>query len=526
MALNDIAIRIAADFVGLPAFKKADTAVDKLYKSTKKLAAGFGAAFSAAAITRYGVASVRAFAAEEKQIAALTATVKSLNLAFMAPELNNFIEDLERTTGIAREELQPAFQKLLTQTGSVTRSQEILASAVQVSFSGIMSVSEAANALTQAYVGNVKGLKQFNLGLTNTELQAMSFDQILQTVSKTYKNQYAAALETTAVKMDKLNVAAGNAKETIGGGLVDAFANLAGNGNIDKATAKLEGFATALADTLRAATKGGVKGLLSFLNPATTGVTANPNINPQGANLGSPAAWRARNAAITKAAADAAAKAKKLEDAKLATLRKQTAEKRAQTALDNANKALSGAKSMFDMEGIQIAAALQGNITEEQRKRLELMQKIWELEQAIDAGNTSLIEKLTKQLEELTKQTAQLNANFAALTKINDILNTIGYGRQLFDLDNLSRALDMLNSMTGSTYTVQNFASSIPQDLYKPLLIDFANAAAEQVVVPEVNISIDGSVSDLIDVVVNGLQNKSASGVDTRILRNTGGFNW
>lgn len=519
-AFSDIAVRIAADFVGAPAFKKADTAVDKLYKTTNKLAAAFGVTFSAAAVGRFAASSIRAFAAEERQIASLTATVKSLGLAFQADSVNNYIEDLERLTGIARDELQPAFQRLLTQTGSVIKSQEILSAAIKVSFSGLMSTEEAANALTQAYVGNVKGLKQFNLGLTNTELAAMSFDQILSKVESTYKDQFKAAMENTETKLNKVKVAADNAKESIGEGLLKAMSDLAGNGDLDKANSKLERFGQILGQLIGNA-----------FNPVKVGdfYLPIPNLmakEPQKNTIGSPGSWRAKNDAINKKAAETAAKLKKIEDAKLTTLRKQTAEKRAQTALDNANKALSGAKSMFDIEGIQIAAALQGNITEEQRKRLELMQKIWELEQAIDAGNTSLIEKLTKQLEELTKQTAQLNANFAALTKINDILNQIGYGRQLFDLDNLSSALNLLNQMTGSSYTPQNFAAQVPQDLYKPLLIDFANAAAEQVVVPEVNISIDGSVSDLIDVVVNGLQNKSASGVDTRILRNTGGFNW
>ena len=517
MATPDIKIGSKFDAKG---FKQAETALNKLTKSAKGFAASFGVAFSAQQITRYGIAAVKAFAAEERQISALTNTVKNLGLAFSAPEVNNYIEDLERLTGIAREQLQPAFQKLLTQTGSITKSQKILSAAVEVSFSGLMSVEEAANALTQAYVGNTKGLKQLNLGLTNAQLSAMSFEQILVKVSQTYNGQFKAALDSTQTKLDKIAVAAGNASESLGGGLVKAFSDLAGNGDIDKATSKIERF-------------GEVAGRIigNLFNPVKVGdfFLPIPNLfakEKQKNTIGSPAEWRKNNAAIVASEKKAAAQLKKLEDAKLATLRKQTAEKRAQTAIDNANKALAGAKSMFDIEGIQIAAALQGNITEEQRKRLELMQKIWELEQAIDADNTSLIEKLTKQLEELTKQTAQLNANFAALTKINDILNQIGYGRQLFDLDNLTSALNMLNQMTGSTYTPQNFAAQVPQDLYKPLLIDFANAAAEQVVVPEVNITIDGSVNDLIDVVVNGLQNKSASGVDTRILRNTGGFGW
>ena len=523
MATPDIKIGSSLDAKG---FKQAETALQKLTKSTKRFAATFGVAFSAQAVARYGASAVRAFAAEERQIQSLTNTVKNLGLAFQAPEVNAYLADLERLTGISRDQLQPAFQKLLTQTGSITSAQKIFTAALEASASGIISLDDAANALSSAYVGNKKGIQGFKLGLTNAELAAMSFDQILQKITDTYKGQFKDSLDSTATKIGKVEVAAKNAKVAIGEGLVDAFANLAGSGDIDKATSKLEKFGKTAGDVLRSITSNGWKSFVDFINPATTGGFTNPNKNPFGANLGSPATWRANNAKIIKAEQEARDKALKAEQKRLELLRKQTSEKRAQTAIDNANKALAGAKSMFDIEGIQIAAALHGNITEEQRKRLELMQKIWELEQAIDADNTSLIEKLTKQLEELTKQTAQLNANFAALTKINDILNQIGYGRQLLDLDNLTSALNLLNQMTGSTYTPQNFAAQVPQDLYKPLLIDFANAAAEQVVVPEVNISIDGSVDNLIDVVVNGLQNKSASGVDTRILRNTGGFNW
>lgn len=526
---SNVAIRIAADFVGLPAFKKADTAVDKLYKGTKKLATAFGVTFSATAIARYGATAVRAFAAEEKQIAALTATVKSLGIGFTALQANDFIENLERTTGIVREELQPAFQRLLTQTGSLAKSQQILATAIKVSFSGLMSVEEAATALTQAYVGNVKGLKQFNLGLTNAELSAMSFEEVLAKVSKTYDTQFNAALDTTQVKINKFNVAVGNATENIGSGLVDAFANFAGSGDIDKATSKLEQFSESLADIIR---KGNILAVAEFfVNPLATlgrvGLGMNKTSAPSNTGkAGGYLQYKAQQAKLAAAEAKALANSKKLEDAKLTTLRKQTAEKRAQAALANANKALSAANAMFDPQGIQIVAALQGSITNEERKRLETMYKIWELEQAIQAGNTELIEKLTAQLLELTKQTEQLNKNIQALNQINEILDKLGYSRKLFDLDNITSALSLLNQMTGSNYTPQSFAATVPQDLYKPLLIDFANAAAEQVVVPEVNITIDGSISDLLDVVVDGLQNKSASGVDTRILRNTGGFNW
>lgn len=453
---SNVAIRIAADFVGLPAFKKADTAVDKLYKGTKKLGAAFGLTFSATAIARYGAASVRAFAAEEKQIAALTATVKSLGIGFTALQANDFIENLERTTGIVREELQPAFQRLITQTGSLTKAQKILSTAVKVSFSGLMSVEEASNALTQAYVGNVKGLKQFNLGLTNAELAAMSFDQVLAKVSGTYDKQFNEALDTTQIKIDKFNVALGNAKENIGSGLVDAFADFAGNGNVDLANAKIEQFSESLANVIR---NGNLLAVAEFfVNPfATFGRTAlGMNKTTAGTNTGKSGGYlqyKAQQAKLAAAEAKALANSKKLEDAKLATLRKQTAEKRASLLLEKANAALVKAKAQFDLEGIQIAAALQNkSLTADEKTRLLILQQIWELEQAMAANDILTIEALLKQLELWLKKKREAEELLAATTELKGIFDLLGFNKQLIDTLNLEQALSLLQQMAQVTF--------------------------------------------------------------------------
>lgn len=453
---SNVAIRIAADFVGVPAFKKADTAVDKLYKGTKKLAAAFGVTFSATAIARYGAAAVRAFAAEEKQIAALTATVKSLGIGFTALQANDFIENLERTTGIVREELQPAFQRLITQTGSLTKAQKILSTAVKVSFSGLMSVEEASNALTQAYVGNVKGLKQFNLGLTNAELAAMSFDQVLAKVSGTYDKQFNEALDTTQIKIDKFNVALGNAKENIGSGLVDAFADFAGNGNVDLANAKIEQFSESLANVIR---NGNLLAVAEFfVNPfATFGRTAlGMNKTTAGTNTGKSGGYlqyKAQQAKLAAAEAKALANSKKLEDAKLATLRKQTAEKRASLLLEKANAALVKAKAQFDLEGIQIAAALQNkSLTADEKTRLLILQQIWELEQAMAANDILTIEALLKQLELWLKKKREAEELLAATTELKGIFDLLGFNKQLIDTLNLEQALSLLQQMAQVTF--------------------------------------------------------------------------
>ena len=557
--MSDIAIRIGADFLGAPAFKKADTAVDKLYKTTTRLAAAFGVTFSAAAVGRFAASSIRAFAAEERQIATLTTTVKNLGLAFQADSLNAYVEDLERLTGITRDQLNPALQKLLTQTGSVTRSQQILSTAIEVSFSGLMSLEEASSALTQAYVGNVRGLKQLNLGLTNAELSAMSFDQILAKINETYKSQFKTAMENTETKLNKIKVAADNAKESIGGGLIKAFSDLAGNGNLDAANSKLERMGELL---------GRIIG--NVFNPVKVGgfYLPIPNLlakEPEKSTIGSPASWRAKNAAIIKAEREAADKLKKIEDAKLKTLKQQLATKRASAAVDKARASLTDAKGMFDLEAIQIQAALQGNITDEQRKRLELLMKIWELEQALDKGNTDLIIKLTEQLEQLTKQFTQLNLNFAMLEKINDLLDKIGYGRKLFDTENLNQTLSILSQITGSKQTSSTVADLVGNDpaLAKAILVDAVNAFAEEVVVPnltpalvnnskaygtladvsalygmsiptmspnaygpQVVVQITDNAQKLVDAVTFATQNNSANGTPVALSRNATNLAW
>ena len=522
----DIAIRIAADFVGLPAFKKADTAVDKLYKSTKKLAGAFGVAFSAQAIARYGETAVRAFAAEERQIASLTATVNNLGIAFTAPALNDYIEGLERTTGLVREELQPAFHKLLTQTGSITKSQEILNTAIEVSFSGLMSVGQAADILTKAYVGNTKGLRQLNLGLTTAEISAMSFEQILAKVSDTYQNQFNAAQDATLTKLNKLNIALGNATENIGEGLVGAFAKLAGGGDLDRALAKIEDFSAALGNVMKNANA--FELIRNYLNPATaipsmfrSATGAKPTVS---ASFGSPAQWRKQSAALIKAETDARNKALKAEQARLATLRKQTAEKRAQTALDKASAALSKSKEMFDLEGIQIQAALQGKISDVDRARLETMKLIYDLEKAIEQNNISLIEKLTAQLNAQVKQTQELNNQSTALKLIQDLLARIGYDRSLFDLSNISQAMALLNQMSGLQYTPSQFATvpNLPQ-IYDIMINSLPNAAAEEVVV---QVNVTESAKKLVDIIMETVTEQSASGNPPFVGRVGESFAW
>jgi hypothetical protein len=98
---------------------------------------------------------------------------------------------------------------------------------------------------------------------------------------------------------------------------------------------------------------------------------------------------------------------------------KLAAEKRKQTdKLAAANKLkLDKAAAVFDLQKIQIAAALKGKISEEEKTRLLLMQ-------AIEEGNADKAEALAKKLEEIMAKNAKIAADLLAIGEVKDPFST------------------------------------------------------------------------------------------------------
>jgi hypothetical protein len=392
--MTNVVIDIAAEFTGKKAFKQADTAAAKLTKSIANVAKGFGIAFSARALAQYSKQAVNAFIADDKAAKVLSRTLNNLGLAFADPAVKTFIADLEKQYGILDDFLRPAYQKLITTTGDYRKSQQLLRTALDLSAQSGVDVVSVTDDLARAYAGNTKGLQKYGLGLSKTQLSAMSFEEILVKIAKISSGQAALAADTYSGKLDKLNVAAANASETIGGALIDAFGTFAGNGDIDKAIGKIDFFskllATIISPKLMEQALSGVDFKFGIIPTLKT-----PNTN----RSASPAGTYARNQAEMKAAAAA----KKQQADMLATNKKTL--KSQQDALK-----LAKAKAIFDIQKIQIEAALKGKISEEDRLRLLLMK-------AINAENLDDIDKYTKALDAAQAKTKELQTLLDAIAK-------------------------------------------------------------------------------------------------------------
>ena len=209
-------IGIGAEYKGKPAFNKADKQIAMLNKSVGILAKRFISLYAAQKLFSEAKQAVKAYAADDLAARKLTRTLGNLGMAYEATNASTLIADMERSYHVADDFLRPAFSKLISTTQSYTKSEELLKLALNASSGAGVDLNTTVSDLAQAYVGNLKGLKKYNLGLTNAELATKSFDEIQQILTTRFKGQAAQAADTYAGKMDALSIATGNAQEIIG----------------------------------------------------------------------------------------------------------------------------------------------------------------------------------------------------------------------------------------------------------------------------------------------------------------------
>jgi hypothetical protein len=232
------------------ALKKAKQDVSVFDKQVKKLGGTLAAAFSARAIVRFGKETVKAFAADEAAAKSLEIQLKNTGFAFSSPAVELYIANLQKTTGVLDDELRPAFQQLLTVTGSITTSQNALNTAMDVSAATGKSLSQVTTALSRAYAGNTTGLSRLGAGLDKTLLKAGNMDDIMAELNKKFSGQALARLDTYAGKMSLFAASVANAEEIIGKGLLDALTELGDDKSIEGLSNNMEDFATATSEVI------------------------------------------------------------------------------------------------------------------------------------------------------------------------------------------------------------------------------------------------------------------------------------
>ena len=403
------------DNKGLKKGKKEVSAFEKQVKSFGKVFAGV---FSATALLNYSKKAIAAFAADEKAAKSLEVQLRNTGFAFSAPAVENYIGNLQKVTGVLDDQLRPAFQQLLTVTGSITKSQEALNTALNVSAATGRSLTEVSAALTRGFSGNTAGLSRLGAGISKATLKTGDMDKILGELNKKFAGQSQARLTTYAGKMDLLTVAAADAQETIGKGLVDAISLLGKDTGINNVTKSMDNFAQSTADAIV-----GVGVLIAKLkemgNTKVGGVLFDvKNIPVLGAYLAGFAEIGAAQRAGTRPDNVQGRASARIFGQQLRLENKLSAQKKIELSiLDAKNKKQTEVDKLaekFDVERIGLMKAL-GEATDAETK-LRIQSKL-----AILDNNEALAKKYNAEL--LAKSAADLLA--AAATDAANALNTL-----------------------------------------------------------------------------------------------------
>ena len=420
MALPNLIVSAVAEWNG-KALTKGTSQISKFDKTVKSLGRTLGVTFSAAALLGYSKKAVAAYGEQIAEAKRLDQALRNIGFQYASAEAEGFIDAIEKSTGVNRDVLQPAFIQLAQVTKSTTVAQSMLNTAMDISAGTGKDLTQATKILSQAYLGNTKGLKQLNLGLTNAELSAKSYLEIEKLIAAQYAGQSALAADSYSGSLARLKIAAEQASEQIGQALVSSLS--ISSGGMDKLIDKVDGAADSISGLITntayltkelgnlfsnipgaGVLENAFRGLKNYLGTFSIG-----NLRKQvdillgrqgGFPQGVPQDLINLQANAEKAKADKEAAKRQKE---LIALQKKA-------LLAEKNKlSLSKAAAVFDTQRISIAAALKATYDKETRLRLEALMAIEE-----DNGDLAL-----RKIGELAA--FQKNADLAKLAGVKEI---------------------------------------------------------------------------------------------------------
>lgn len=403
--MSNIRIDIASEFKD-KGFKAAEKRTTSLNRKFDKLARTAKSTFIAIAGIQALKRSVVAFAEEDRAANKLEASLRNLGLAYNTEAIENYLEQSEKATAISKDELSPAIAGLLSTTLDAEKSMKLLGLAMDISASTGKDLGSVTTALSRAFNGNYASLGKLQTAYTSAELEAMGFEESVNALNSQFAGAAKNNADTYAGKIDKMKIAFGDLAEEVGAGIV-AFLESLGDGDYDKGLQKLVDFGTAIGNVFRRAglTIEYTKALLAtgfridaaeqFKLDELRAQLANPQMGEFGVQRGLVRDY-----------------AKQLELQKKILREREKAAKLAEKDKKNQQE-LNKAKSVFDIEKIQIEAALKGKITEEERIRLQLMK-------AITNENATAAEDLVKKLKEVQEENAKIVKQLTTYPKAND----------------------------------------------------------------------------------------------------------
>ena len=477
--MANVVVSAIATFNG-KALKKGKKELSAFDKQAQQLGKTFNRVFATTALVAFSKKAINAFAADEQAAKSLAVQLENTGNAFRVDEVEAYIAQLQGLYGVLDDQLRPAFQTLLNATGSVTLSQQALETALNVSAGTGKDLASVVAAIAKGASGTTTALARLGTGLDKATIASGDMNKIMAALDKKFSGQALARLDTYAGKMDLLKVAAANATEIIGKGLIDALTALGKDNSIDQAANSMNGFANAVANTAKGMGEliAQVKQIIdSDVGKFLLAITALLTLGKKQLIVGA-AGLIAYDIGKTQKPTSNFTYGSGNPRADLILQKKLTQAKKDEYAILSASNKqrteIDKLKDKFDLERIGLAAALNGTITAEDKLRVNALM-------AIADNNEALAKKYNAELEaalaakELAKATADLDKAFketmARLALYDPVRNMIPGQGGLFPGD--------IIVPTNGDNSLFNQPSDTRGSNYQPIVLELAPNAGE-----------------------------------------------
>lgn len=196
----------------------------QLEKFGKVAAAAFAAA-AAAAVAYAGKLAIDGVKAAIEDEAAQNRLANALKNVTGATDdqiatVEKQISAMSLANGIADDQLRPAFQRLATATGDLSKANSALTLALDISAATGKSVEAVSNALGKAYEGNTSSLARLGVGLSTAEIKSLGLDGTMKQLAETFGGAATVQANTLEGQIARLKVGFDEAKESVGAALL------------------------------------------------------------------------------------------------------------------------------------------------------------------------------------------------------------------------------------------------------------------------------------------------------------------
>jgi hypothetical protein len=197
-------------------FQKLETTGEKAQFAIKKAALPAAAAIAGLGIV--AVDAVKAFMEDDKAAQLLATSLRNTTGATDAQiaSVESFITQTSIAAAVADDELRPAFDKLVRGTGDVTKAQDLMNLALDISAGTGKDLGAVSDALSKAFNGQLGPLKKLDPALASLIENGATTDEVFAALGDTFKGAASTSANTASGKMKSFSIQMGEFKESIG----------------------------------------------------------------------------------------------------------------------------------------------------------------------------------------------------------------------------------------------------------------------------------------------------------------------